>query len=60
MSNQQGNQVTTYRYDAFGNRAEEQGNGGNEYKYLGQALDVATNPAAARAGACDRRPRCIC
>ena len=32
MTNQQGNTVTNYRYEAFGAMADEHGNGGNDLK----------------------------
>jgi len=42
MTNQQGNKVTNYRYEAFGSTAEENGNQGNDLKWMGQYLDSAT------------------
>ncbi len=43
MTNQQGNKVTNYRYEAFGAMAEENGsNQGNDLKWMGQYTDTAT------------------
>jgi YD repeat-containing protein len=46
MTNQQGNQVTNYRYEAFGSMAEENGNQGNDLKWMGQHLDKGQQMAS--------------